>query len=90
MTHADEHPAYKNAPVMEKRKATANNSGKQPGDPRKAAKAMCTIVEDSDPPMRIVLGNPGTDMQYKKVEAYKKSIDKWEKLSRSCDFPKDE
>lgn len=90
MTTTEVHPAYKNAPVMEKRKATADNSGKQPGDPRRAAKAMCTIVEDSDPPLRIVLGNPGTDMQYKKVDNYKKSIDKWEKLSRSCDFPQGE
>lgn len=87
MTTTKLHPAYANSPSAERRKGTAEKSGKQPGDPRRAAKAMCTIVEDSDPPLRIVLGNPGADMQKKKIETYTKSLEKWDKLSRSCDFP---
>lgn len=87
MTTTKPHPAYKNAPVMARRKQTAEKSGKQPGDPRRAAKAMCTIVEDSDPPLRIVLGNPAADVLKNKLKTYTESSQKWDKLSRSCDFP---
>lgn len=86
MTHSDPHPAYGNSPAAERRKATKQNNGKQPGDPRRAAKAMCEVVESSEPPLRIQLGNPATDLLKKKVDSYKENIDKWEKLSRSCDF----
>ena len=90
MTRTKLHPAYEHAPVRQRRDQTAANSGKQPGDPRRAAKVMCQIAEDSDPPLRILLGNAAADLGYKKLETYKQSIDKWEKASRSCDFPKEE
>ena len=76
MTVTDSHPAYANAPVQEKRKSTRDNSGKQPGDPRRAAKAMCTVVEDSNPPQRIILGNPAADLMQKKLDTYKESLSK--------------
>ena len=86
MTHSDPHPAYKNSPAHERREANAKRNGKQPGDPRKAAKAMIEIANSSEPPLRIQLGNPATDIMFKKLDTYKKNMEKWEKLSRSVDF----
>ena len=87
MDRTSDHPAYANSPAVERKKATQARSGKQPGDPQKAAEIMCDLAEHSDPPLRIILGNPAADLMQKKLETYKDSLSKWDEVSRSCDYP---
>jgi len=87
MTFSEDHPAYKDAPVQERRKLTKSKSGTQAGDPDRAAKVMYDLVHDPEPPLRITLGNAATDLIQGKLKTYEENIKKWEKQSRSCDFP---
>ncbi len=44
-------------------------SGKQPGDPKRAAEAMITAVDSQEPPLNLVLGAPGLKMVRQKLES---------------------
>jgi NAD(P)-dependent dehydrogenase (short-subunit alcohol dehydrogenase family) len=62
-------------------------SGKQPGDPVRAAEAMITIVEADQPPRNLFLGKIAFDMAREKLSYLSKSIDQWQALSLGADFP---
>jgi NAD(P)-dependent dehydrogenase (short-subunit alcohol dehydrogenase family) len=62
-------------------------SGKQPGDPRRAAEAIITAVDSEHPPLNLVLGAPGLTMVRQKVAALTEELDRWESLTLSADFP---
>jgi NAD(P)-dependent dehydrogenase (short-subunit alcohol dehydrogenase family) len=62
-------------------------SGKQPGDPVRAAEAMITIVEADQPPRNLFLGKIAFDMAREKLTYLSKSIDQWQALSVGADFP---
>jgi NAD(P)-dependent dehydrogenase (short-subunit alcohol dehydrogenase family) len=62
-------------------------SGKQPGDPVRAAEAMITIVEADQPPRNLFLGKIAFDMAREKLSYLSKSIDQWQALSVGADFP---
>ena len=62
------------------------NSGKQPGDPERAAGIICDLVEMDDPPFRLLLGNAAVDRAKQKLHAMVENIERWEKLSRSADY----
>jgi len=62
-------------------------SGKQPGDPVRAAEAMITIVEVDQPPRNLFLGKIAFDMAREKLGYLSKSIDEWQTLSVGADFP---
>jgi NAD(P)-dependent dehydrogenase (short-subunit alcohol dehydrogenase family) len=61
------------------------SSGKQPGDPDKAARIVCDLVAMDEPPFRLLLGNPAVDRVRPKLSAVLEEIAKWEGLSRSAD-----
>jgi NAD(P)-dependent dehydrogenase (short-subunit alcohol dehydrogenase family) len=61
------------------------SSGKQPGDPDKAARIVCDLVAMDEPPFRLLLGNPAVDRVRPKLSAVLEEIAKWEELSRSAD-----
>jgi NAD(P)-dependent dehydrogenase (short-subunit alcohol dehydrogenase family) len=65
----------------------AERSGKQPGDPVRAAEAIITIVEADQPPRNLFLGKIALDMAREKLTYYSRSIDQWEALSLETDFP---
>ncbi|WP_448698755.1 oxidoreductase [Mucilaginibacter sp. AW1-3] len=65
-------------------------SGKQPGDPVRAAKAIVKAVESENPPLRLLLGAAALKGARNKLEQLKKDIDTWEETTVGADFPADE
>lgn len=68
--------------------ATAAGSGKQPGDPVRAAEAMIRITELAAPPRHLVLGAFGFDAVTKKLRARLDEIESLRDVSLGADFPK--
>lgn len=68
------------------RAARQAKSGKQPGDPAKAAQALLKLVAAKNPPVRLYLGTDALKLVRDKIEAMKSEIAAWEDTSRSTDF----
>ncbi|GBQ92526.1 short chain dehydrogenase [Acetobacter nitrogenifigens DSM 23921 = NBRC 105050] len=68
------------------RSARIAKSGRQPGDPAKAAQALLTLVEAPTPPTRLFLGEDALSLVERKLESMKDEITEWEDLSRSTSF----
>ena len=61
-------------------------SGKQPGDPAKAAEAIIAAVEADAPPRRLVLGKYANDKVRKKLADAEKERAAWEHVGLPTDF----
>jgi NAD(P)-dependent dehydrogenase (short-subunit alcohol dehydrogenase family) len=70
-----------------RRQAISSGSGKQPGDPVRAAKAMIEAAQSGNPPLRLVLGRMALETGRGKLEAVRRDFDAWEKTSLGADFP---
>ena len=68
------------------RKARQERSGKQVGDPAKAARAMLTLVQSENPPAHLLLGSDALSLVREKIASLKAEIDAWEKITLSTDF----
>jgi NAD(P)-dependent dehydrogenase (short-subunit alcohol dehydrogenase family) len=64
-------------------------SGKQPGDPVRAAQAIVEAVESDQPPHRLLLGNDAFEGAMAKLADLQKEFLAWESVSRAADFPKE-
>ena len=64
-------------------------SGKQPGDPVRAAHAIVKAIESLNPPHHLLLGNDAYEGATAKLEELHKEFSAWEAVSRGADFPKD-
>jgi NAD(P)-dependent dehydrogenase (short-subunit alcohol dehydrogenase family) len=62
-------------------------SGKQPGDPVRAAHAIVKAVESSNPPHHLLLGNDAYEGATAKLKELRKEFSAWEAVSRGADFP---
>ena len=62
-------------------------SGKQPGDPERAAAIIVQTVELPEPPLRLVLGKAALTVVNRKIDMLKKDFDAFAKVSESADFP---
>jgi len=69
-------------------KGTAENSGKQAGDPVRAAQAMIVIAEEADAPRHLVMGAWGYDAVTAKIKARLSQIEAWKETTVGTDFPK--
>ncbi|MDQ7996375.1 MAG: oxidoreductase [Luteibacter sp.] len=67
------------------RQARQEKSGKQLGDPAKAAKAMLALVELPAPPAHLLLGSDALALVRDKLEAMADDMTTWETLTRSTD-----
>lgn len=67
------------------RQARQEKSGKQLGDPVKAAHAMLALIESQIPPTHLLLGSDALSLVRQKLEALGQEIEQWEKLTRSTD-----
>ncbi|WP_213949881.1 oxidoreductase [Luteibacter sp. dw_328] len=67
------------------RRARQEMSGKQLGDPAKAARAILALVELPDPPAHLILGSDALSLVRGKLAAMVADIDTWEILTRSTD-----
>jgi NAD(P)-dependent dehydrogenase (short-subunit alcohol dehydrogenase family) len=63
-------------------------SGKQAGDPVRAASAILQAVESLNPPHRLLLGNAAFEAALAKLEILHEEFSTWETVSRGADFPK--
>ena len=62
-------------------------SGRQPGDPQRAAAAIVKAVEASEPFLRLLLGKAALRMARLKLAAAQKDFDAWAEVSEGADFP---
>lgn len=62
------------------------SSGKQPGDPRKAALAMIAAVESAEPPLRLMLGADAYDLWEKKRAEREADYEKWREVGVNTAF----
>jgi len=67
------------------RQAREEKSGKQLGDPQKAARAMLTVIESDNPPAHLLLGSDALKLVQHKLAAMSAEIETWEALTRSTD-----
>lgn len=67
------------------RQAREAKSGRQLGDPAKAACAMLDIIESASPPTQLLLGSDALGLVRNKLTAMQAEIDRWETLTRSTD-----
>ena len=79
--------AYDNTSGARRAQITGR-SGKQPGDPVRAADAIIKVVESAQPPLNLVLGEDGLGRVRAKFKEFLQSIDQWEAVTLSADFPK--
>lgn len=61
-------------------------SGRQPGDPARAAQALLALVASDAPPTRLFLGEDALDLVGKKLDDMRAEIDAWDVVSRSTAF----
>lgn len=69
---------------------TAQGSGKQAGDPKRAALAMIRVTEVEKPPRHLVLGAFGVDAVAQRLRAALADIDAWRDTSLAADYPEGE
>jgi hypothetical protein len=67
------------------RQARREKSGKQLGDPARAARAILTLVGQPDPPVHLLLGSDALSLVRGKLAALASEVDAWETLTRSTD-----
>jgi NAD(P)-dependent dehydrogenase (short-subunit alcohol dehydrogenase family) len=67
------------------RQAREEKSGKQLGDPRKAARAMLVAIDSGTPPAHLLLGTDALGLVRGKLAAFEKEIAAWENVTISTD-----
>jgi NAD(P)-dependent dehydrogenase (short-subunit alcohol dehydrogenase family) len=67
------------------RQAREEKSGKQLGDPRKAARAMLVAIDSGTPPAHLLLGTDALGLVRGKLAAFEKEIAAWESVTISTD-----
>lgn len=65
-------------------------NGKQPGDPRRGARAILQVVASDEPPLRLPLGSDAVAAIERGDRSRLDELERWRALSLSTDFPKKE
>ncbi|HEX2401944.1 MAG TPA: oxidoreductase [Mycobacterium sp.] len=78
-------PAY-DEQIDAVRNTLADDDGKQPGDPAKAAAAILQALDSDDPPLRLALGGDAVDAISESLETAKAELAAWERVGRSAVF----
>lgn len=68
------------------RDTRAQRSGKQPGDPAKAAQAILTLADSPEPPAHLLLGSDALALLRGKLTQLSDEFSAWEALTRSTDI----
>lgn len=64
----------------------AQYSGKEPGNPKKAAEAMISVVESENPPLRLLLGENAYQVANHKYQTLLKDMEEWKETTLGADF----
>jgi NAD(P)-dependent dehydrogenase (short-subunit alcohol dehydrogenase family) len=83
LTHIDAYAAT----AGERRKQVGARSGKQPGDPVRAAQAIIDAALSDRPPLRLLLGKAALELARKKLELMRNDFDTWESTTVGADYP---
>jgi len=83
MTNIDAYAAT----AGERRKQIGARSGKQPGDPARAAQAIIDAALSDTPPLRLLLGKAALQLARKKLELMRSDFDNWESTTVGADYP---
>jgi hypothetical protein len=67
------------------RQSREEKSGKQLGDPVKAARAMLAVMQADEAPMHLLLGSDALALVRGKLSAMADELAKWEQLTVSTD-----
>lgn len=67
------------------REARQQKSGKQLGDPAKAARAMLQLIASESPPAHLLLGSDALELVRQKLSGLAAELDRWEDATRSTD-----
>lgn len=67
------------------RRARMEKSGKQPGDPARAAQAILRLVDSESPPAHLLLGSDALALVRSALAGRLAEIDAWEAVTRSTD-----
>ncbi len=70
-----------------RRRGISGYSGRQPGDPVRAAEAVVKAVESETPPLHLLLGRQALDVVRAHLTAMSKEFDEWEAVTLSADYP---
>jgi NAD(P)-dependent dehydrogenase (short-subunit alcohol dehydrogenase family) len=70
-----------------RRRQIRAGSGRQPGDPARAAAAIVAAVEAPEPPLRLLLGKAALAAGRAKVELLQRDFETWAAVSEGADFP---
>ncbi|MBX3191970.1 MAG: SDR family NAD(P)-dependent oxidoreductase [Labilithrix sp.] len=62
-------------------------SGRQAGDPARAAEAILSTAEMDSPPLHLLLGKDSVRFTREKLDDLRRDIDRWEATSQAADFP---
>jgi len=68
------------------RQAREDKSGRQAGDPAKAAQALLQVVDAAHPPVHLLLGSDALKLVRDKLDALSAEITAWTDLTISTDF----
>jgi NAD(P)-dependent dehydrogenase (short-subunit alcohol dehydrogenase family) len=63
------------------------SSGRQPGDPVRAAEAIVKAIESPHPPHHLLLGNDAFNGATQQLERLRGDFAAWESVTRGADFP---
>ena len=67
------------------RHAREEKSGKQPGDPARAARAMLAVIDSEAPPTHLLLGSDALQLVRGKLDELLRQFHAWEELTISTD-----
>jgi NAD(P)-dependent dehydrogenase (short-subunit alcohol dehydrogenase family) len=73
--------------VGKHRRELAGYSGKQAGDPAKAAEAVIQALQSAEPPRHLVLGRAGLENVEHQLRSMLHEIDLWRTTSLGADYP---
>ena len=83
---AEEIPDYADTAGANRRNIR-NSSGRQPGDPERAAQAIIAAVESPTPPLHLLLGKAALQGARLKLDQLRADFDAWEATTVGADFP---
>jgi NAD(P)-dependent dehydrogenase (short-subunit alcohol dehydrogenase family) len=86
MTMREPGPDYRDTVgrIHEFRRST---NGTQPGDPARAADVIIDVVDDPEPPRRLLLGGDAVEQALAAGTERNEEAGRWAAVSRSADFP---
>jgi NAD(P)-dependent dehydrogenase (short-subunit alcohol dehydrogenase family) len=68
------------------RQARERNSGRQSGDPARAARVLLDLVEAENPPVHLILGADALKLVRNRTAGFLAELDAWESVASSTDF----